>query len=225
MGVMDYTDLNCSLLNGIVHYRSGKTVLEFANEHLFSRMGFRNQEWMGQDASGIDLGGYGVRLRPIDMLKFGQLYLQRGLWDGQRLLDAAWIDKAYASQISPRHALRTFYSGYGNYWWHGRHRGAPKNIMASGWKGQRISVFPDRRLVVTLTGVVESGESTFYEQLISEHVLYALRGESLKDDAEAFGQLQAALGRMREKPLGLESVEARMRPGEKNKEARKPWRA
>ena len=225
MRVMDYTDLDNSLINGVIHYKTGKTVLEFANEHLFLRMGFRNQEWMGQDSSGIDLGGFGIRLRPIDMLKFGQLYLQRGLWNGKALLKPEWVDKAYVSQIDPRLEARNLYSGYSNYWWHGRHRGAPKNIMANGWKGQRISIFPELGLVVTLTGVIESDERGFYEELISRHVLYSLRGESLGENAASFGELQAALGRMREKNLGLESVEARMRPEERNKARRLPWRA
>ncbi|HZM45114.1 MAG TPA: serine hydrolase [Burkholderiales bacterium] len=222
--VMVYTDLNNSLLNGVIHYKTGKTVLEFANEHLFSRMGFRNQEWMAQDASGVDLGGYGMRLRPIDMLKFGQLYLQRGEWNGARLLDAGWVDKAYVSQIAPRVDLRKFFSGYSNYWWHARHRNAPKSIMANGWKGQRISVFPDTRLVVTMTGVIESDEHGFYDQLISEHVFYAIRAESLKEDAGGFADLQAALAKMRGKQLGLESVQPRLVPEEKNKARRVPWR-
>ena len=224
MGVMNYTDLNCSLMNGIIHYRSRKTALDFANEHLFSRMGFRNQEWMGQDPEGIELGGYGLRLRPLDMLKFGQLYLQRGSWNGQSLLNPAWIDKAYVSQVSPRHDMRYFYSGYSNYWWHGRHRGA-KNIMASGWKGQRISVFPDENLVVTHTGVIENLEARYYDELISRHVLYAMRGSSLPENPAAFGDLLAALGRIREKDLRLDAVEPRMRPEARNKEKRKPWRA
>jgi CubicO group peptidase (beta-lactamase class C family) len=225
MDVMNYTDLDNSLLNGVIHYRTGKTVLDFANEHLFSRMDFRNQEWMGQDASGVDLGGFGIRLRPIDMLKFGQLYLQRGKWNGTQLLSPGWIDKAYVSQIAPRHDLRRLFSGYSNYWWHGRHRGAPKNIMANGWKGQRISIFPETGLVVTLTGVIESDEGGFYEQLISDHVLYSMRGGSLSEDAEAFAELQAALARMREKRLVLETVEPRMRPEEKNKGRRIAWHA
>jgi len=157
------------------------------------------------------------------MLKFGQLYLQRGAWNGSRLIEPGWTDKAYVSQIAPRVDLRRFYSGYSNYWWHGRHRGAPRNIMANGWKGQRISIFPDIGLVVTMTGVIESDEAAFYDQLVSEHVLYSIRGESLKDDAGALSDLQAALGRMREKRLALESVQPRMVPEEKNKARRIPW--
>lgn len=225
MRVITYTDFNNSLVNGVIHYKSGRTVLDFANEHLFSPMGFRHQEWMGQDPSGIELGGYGIRLRPIDMLKFGQLYLQRGEWSGKRLLNPTWIDKAYVSQIDVRPQDRNFFSGYSNYWWHGRHRGRPRNIMANGWKGQRISVFPDQKLVVTLTGVIESGADPFYDKLISEYVLDSIKGESLNDHPGSFGDLLVALGKMREKPLGLESVEPRMRPQEKNKERRKSWRA
>ena len=225
MRSMDYTDLNNSLINGIIHYQTGRTVLEFANETLFSPMRFRNHEWVGQDAFGIDLGGYGLRLRPIDMLKFGQLYLQRGQWNGKQLLDPGWIDKAYVSQIAPRYDQRRHYSGYSNFWWHGRHRGAPKNIMANGWKGQRISIFPDLRLVVCMSGVIEDDASEFYEQLISQHVLHSIRGESLKDDAASFAALLRALDSMRKKPLGLEAVEPRMRPQEKNLGRRLPWRA
>lgn len=224
MRVMDYTDLDCSLINGAIHYRTGKTVFEFANENLFSRMDFRNHEWMGQDSYGIDLGGYGMRLRPIDMLKFGQLYLQRGLWNGKPLLSAGWIDKAYVSQIAPRQDYQRYYSGYSNYWWHGRHRGGPKNIMANGWKGQRISIFPELSLVVTLTGVIEGDSNELFEHLIAD-VLYSIRGVSMKENAASFNELQLALGRMRKKDLRLESVEPRMRPEEKNKGRRIPWRA
>jgi len=95
--------------------------------------------------------------------------------------------------------------------------------MANGWKGQRISIFPDIGLVVTMTGVIESDEAAFYDQLVSEHVLYSIRGESLKEDAGALSDLQAALGRMREKRLALESVQPRMVPEEKNKARRIPW--
>ena len=224
MDVMKYTDLDCSLINGVIHYKAGKTVLDFANEHLFSRMGFRNQEWMAQDATGVDLGGFGIRLRPIDMLKFGQLYLQRGLWNGKSLLSAGWIDKAYVSQISPRRDYQRYYSGYSNYWWHGRHRGSPKNIMANGWKGQRISIFPELNLVVTLTGVIEGDSSELYDHLIAD-VLYSIRDGSLRENAASFDELRLALGGMRKKDLRLESVEPRMRPEEKNKGRRIPWRA
>jgi CubicO group peptidase (beta-lactamase class C family) len=224
MRVMDYTDFDNSLINGVIHYGSGKTVFDFASENLFSPMGFRNHEWMGQDAAGIELGGYGIRLRPIDMLKFGQLYLQRGQWNGKTLLSAGWVDKSYKSQIAPRRDHLRNYSGYSNYWWHGRHRGGPKNIMANGWKGQRISIFPDLGLVVTLTGAIESGESEFYEQLISDHVLNSIKGPSLKENAVTFGDLRMALSGMRNKDLGLASIEPRMRPEEKNKGSRLPWR-
>jgi CubicO group peptidase (beta-lactamase class C family) len=225
MHVMRYTDLDNSLINGVIHYRTGKTVFDFANESLFSWMDFRNHEWMGQDSAGIELGGYGIRLRPIDMLKFGQLYLQRGFWNGKPLLSAGWIDKAYVSQIAPRQDHQRYYSGYSNFWWHGRHRGTPRNIMANGWKGQRISIFPGLGLVVTLTGVIESGESEFFERLISEHVLYSIRGGPLNENAASFNELQLALARMRKKDLQLESVEPRMRPEEKNKGRRILWHA
>ena len=82
-----------------------------------------------------------------------------------------------------------------------------------------------RELEISLALAVSEARRRRHEFLCIEHVLYALRGESLQDNAAAYGELQAALARMREKPLRLESVEYRMRPEVKNKERRKPWHA
>ena len=66
-----------------------------ARENLFDPMGFINVEWMHPDQSGLDLGAYGLRMRPIDMQKFGILYLDKGVFDGKRLLSKEWIDLVY----------------------------------------------------------------------------------------------------------------------------------
>ena len=61
---------------------------------------------MHQDPSGIDMGGYGFRMRPMDMQKLGLLYLHAGSWKGQQLLPADWVAKAYRATgvIVRRHA-------------------------------------------------------------------------------------------------------------------------
>ena len=85
-----YNDVTPALAVGIVQYATGKTALEFAEDRLFGPMGFRNYEWIHQDPSGIDLGGFGLRLRPIDMQKFGVLYLNGGVWRGNALISRSW---------------------------------------------------------------------------------------------------------------------------------------
>jgi CubicO group peptidase (beta-lactamase class C family) len=57
----------------------------------------RNYEWMHQDPSGIDNGGYGLRLRPIDMQKFGVLYLNGGVWRGEPLISRSWVERSFSS--------------------------------------------------------------------------------------------------------------------------------
>ncbi len=85
-----YNDVTPALAVGLVQYATGKTALEFAEDRLFGPMGLRNYEWMHQDPSGIDLGGFGLRLRPIDMQKFGVLYLNGGVWRGNALISRSW---------------------------------------------------------------------------------------------------------------------------------------
>jgi hypothetical protein len=96
--------------------------------------------------------------------------------------------------------------------------------MANGWKGQRISIFPELSLVVTLTGVIEGDASELYDHLIAD-VLYSIRGDALHENPASLDELRLVLGRMRMKDLRLASVEPRMRPEEKNKGRRIPWRA
>jgi CubicO group peptidase (beta-lactamase class C family) len=79
-----YNDITPVLATGLIQYAAGRTALEFAEDNLFKPMAFRNYEWMHQDRSGVDNGGYGLRLRPIDMQKFGLRYLNDGAWREQR---------------------------------------------------------------------------------------------------------------------------------------------
>ena len=101
---------------GALQYVTGKGALEFAEEALFRPLDFRNYEWMHQDVSGIDNGGYGLRLRPIDMQKFGILYLHHGNWNGKQLISKNWVDSSFepwnrsriVPSIAPKAKRRVF---------------------------------------------------------------------------------------------------------------------
>ncbi len=79
------------IAGGIVQYATNQSLLDFAKAALFDPMGFQNEEWMHQDRAGFDNASYGLRLRPVDMQKFGILFLNEGCWDGQQLLSKAWV--------------------------------------------------------------------------------------------------------------------------------------
>src|SRR5262249_52749097 len=90
-----YTNVTTSLAAGAVEYSSGMTMLDLANQTLFGPMGFKNQEWMEEDPTGIDNGATGLRLRPVDMQKFGVLYLDHGCWQGKQLIPRDWVDLSF----------------------------------------------------------------------------------------------------------------------------------
>ncbi len=108
-----YNDVTPALAVGLVQYATGKTALEFAEDRLFGPMGLRNYEWMHQDPSGIDLGGFG--LRPIDMQKFGVLYLNGGVWRGNALISRSWVDRSFSPWNRSRADARD--PDYGWFWW------------------------------------------------------------------------------------------------------------
>ena len=95
----------------------------------------------------------GLRLRPRDAAKIGQLVLNRGQWNGQQIVSADWI----AQSITPRFQAVGYFGGtlfYGYQWWMGRSLAGGREIKwvgAFGWGGQRIFIVPELDLVMMTT--------------------------------------------------------------------------
>ncbi len=196
---------------------SGKTSWEFAKENLFDPMGFVNAEWMHRDADNLDLGAYGLRLRPIDMQKFGILYLDKGVFDGKRLLSKEWVEVVNQPVIKSDAKLQG--PNYGYYFWHPYFENDAASLMASGWRGQFIAVIPKKELVVTMTGCFLDGkESEFFIQLVNRFALPAVAaGAQKKGGPQA---LRAALAQaLKSTPVNMLAIEPRMVPSVKPLEA------
>jgi CubicO group peptidase (beta-lactamase class C family) len=91
-----------------------------------------------------------IGLRPRDMLKFGLLYLNDGIWKGQQVVPGRWVRESTTAKIYPRPAL-----GYGYFWWTKdfQWKGKPvSSFFAWGYGGQYIFVVPDVRLVMVMSG-------------------------------------------------------------------------
>src|SRR5260370_14895000 len=93
-----YNTMGSYTLSAIVTKVTGQTTLEFLKPRLFAPLGIENPEW---DASpeGYSLGGYGLKLRTEDIAKFGQLYLQKGKWNGKQLIPEKWVEQATSKQV------------------------------------------------------------------------------------------------------------------------------
>src|SRR5262249_47102331 len=85
--------------SAIVQKVTGQTVLDFLRPRLFAPLGIEHPVW-DTNFQGISLGGYGLRVRTEDIAKFGQLYLQRGSWNGTQLVPSEWVELATSKQTS-----------------------------------------------------------------------------------------------------------------------------
>ena len=136
------------LSSAILTRVSGMSTFQFAKQHLFSPLGIADHYW-GTDKRGINNGGAALKLTPHDMLKIGQLYLNRGLYNGRRVLSENWIDEATSHKITPTNVM-PFAQRYGYYWWIGS-LNSHDYFFANGWGGQFIIIVPELELVVVAT--------------------------------------------------------------------------
>ena len=79
------------MLSAIVQKATGQTVLDYLTPRLFEPLGIAKPTWE-TSPQGISAGGYGLSIRTEDIAKFGQLYLQKGKWNGKQLVPAAWVE-------------------------------------------------------------------------------------------------------------------------------------
>ncbi len=125
---------------------SGLSHLAFVQQHLFAPLGITTASW-DQDLSGRHWGGTGLRIRPRDMAKIGQLTLQEGLWEGRRLVAREWIAESTRGQTAGVAGA----PNYGYQWWI-----RPKGrFLAHGYNGQYIGVDPEADIVMTMITLSE----------------------------------------------------------------------
>jgi len=179
-----YATSGAVVLGSVVTRASDLRVPDFANAHLFEPMGIRSYKWPisnSRGSQGLAMTGGGLHLRPRDMAKFGQLYLNGGVWRGKRLLSADWVKRSTTKQ-----ATSDLYGEDYGYFWRMMSRVGPKGPVRSyeawGNGGQFIMVFPALDLVAVFTGT-NYGKMPEMEQpftLIEKFVLPAFQPDSDK---------------------------------------------
>ncbi|MGY4474140.1 serine hydrolase domain-containing protein [Bradyrhizobium sp. USDA 3364] len=148
----NYSGGGTDLLGSIVEQVAGKPLEAFARETLFQPLGITDLEWKTYK-NGKVAAASGLRLRPRDAAKIGQLVLNGGKWNGRQIVSADWITQS----IAPRFQAVGYFGGtlfYGYQWWVGRSLAGGKEVRwvgAFGWGGQRIIVVPDLDLVMMTT--------------------------------------------------------------------------
>lgn len=166
----NYSDGDASIAGEVVAAAAGKDLLSYGNEVLFGPLGFKNVDWWYRDKAGRYPGGWGLRLRAVDMAKFGQLYLQSGRWQDKTVVDAEFIRSAWRPSPAASH--------YGLFWW--RWTREDPHIgpvhFANGFKGQRVFVVPKHGIVVAVSANLGADAGDAYAALV-RGVVSAVRSD------------------------------------------------
>lgn len=141
-----YSNLSSCLLSSIVAKTTGYSPLDYARENLFRPLGITNYSWDYQSPAGIQTGATNLNLRTEDMAKLGQLYLDKGLWNGQRVVSEEWIIEA------TKRPEENFGRNYGFQWW----LDSDGTYAGQGSLGQILKVYPEYDLVVAFQSTITS---------------------------------------------------------------------
>lgn len=148
-----YGGANPLILGGVLQAATDEPVEWFAHRTLFGPLGIHGYRWFTVPATGSPYFGGGMWLRPRDMLKIGQLYLDGGTWKGERILPERWVHDSFGryGRLAP---LDINGHQYGYLWWHHQYQVGDETIEtveARGYGGQYIFVVPELDMVAVVT--------------------------------------------------------------------------
>lgn len=145
--VFNYSTGNTHLLSAALQQAAGKSLLEYGRENLFEPLGMDSAAWRA-DPQGVTDGGNGISMTARDAARFGQLYLEDGVWNGRRLIPADWLAQSTAAQ---NNGAGDGTGGYGYQWWvRSFGDGGYDAYYAFGAWGQYIFVVPELDLVTVI---------------------------------------------------------------------------
>lgn len=172
----EYTDANPVLVGASIAAATGQREDAYAEQHLFKPLGMHNYQWTGADQTGTVSGGWGLRLRAIDMAKIGQLMLDQGRWQGKQVVPAAWVQQMSTPQPGATA------QDYGYYTWINHIVESEPEFGAMGFKGQFITVLPKQHAVVVMTAILptDGGLRTgtylnMYRRMVNDYILPAMQ--------------------------------------------------
>ncbi|MES1219505.1 MAG: serine hydrolase [Bacteroidota bacterium] len=181
-----YNTGNTYMLGAIVHKITGQTLEEFLKPRLFQPLNISGYDWE-TSPQGLNTAGYGLRIKTEDIAKFGQLYLQKGKWNGKQILSEAWVDEATSYQSKSQEGNGDWAQGYGYQFW----RCKPGFYRGDGAYGQYCIVMPQHDAVLAVTS--ESWDMQKSMTIMWENLLPAMESSSLPSNPGEFTELKSDL--------------------------------
>ena len=169
-----YCTAGVATLGGVLEKTAQMSVEEFADKYLFVPLGIREASWQ-ITPTGLAMTGGGLRLASRDLLKLGQLYLDKGTWNGRRIISENWVDVSTRPQVRIDDETE-----YGYLWWLKPFPAGDKPYDAfymTGNGGNKVAVFPALNLavVITSTNYNTRGMHEQTDRLLAEYILGAIK--------------------------------------------------
>ncbi len=167
------------LLSAIIQKVTGQTLFDYLNPRLFEPLAINEIFWESCPG-GINLGGMGLYLKTGDIAKFGQLYLQRGIWEGRRIIPQSWVEEATTSHIKIEAGENSENTkvGYGYHFW----REYYNSYCATGAFGQYCIVLDELDTVIVITAALSDTQKIL--KLIWQYILPAISDIPLLENKE-----------------------------------------
>jgi CubicO group peptidase (beta-lactamase class C family) len=182
-----YNSPGSYMLSALATKVTGQTVLDYLRPRLFEPLGIEHPEWSVSPQE-ISTGGWGLKLCSEDIAKFGQLYLQKGQWQGKALVPESWVELATAKHVSNgSDPSKDWDQGYGFQFWrcrHGAYRG-------DGAHGQFCIILPEEDAVVAITADTDDMQGEL--NVVWDHLLPVFHPKALPENAAAVSQLKETL--------------------------------
>jgi CubicO group peptidase (beta-lactamase class C family) len=176
------------MLSAIITRLTGQPLLDYLRPRLLDPLGIEGATWE-TDPRGVNIGGSGLHIKTEEIARFGQMYLQKGVWDGKRILTEQWVAEATSSHSDNSNTQTNpdWTVGYGYQFWRCRHN----EYRGDGAFGQYCIVMPEQDAVLAIIGGVRNMQAVLDN--VWEHVLPAMQPEALPADPQAYGELCAKL--------------------------------
>ena len=184
----EYNSMNTYMLSAIVTQKTGKSLFDFCKERIFDPLGIKRVFWESCPKK-ITKGGWGLFIRTEDMAKLGQLYLNKGKWNGKQIVPQKWVEESTIPQIMTGREDSTY---YGYQLWINEDRVG--SYAFNGMLGQNVFIYPDINMVV----VTNAGNSDIFQtSLMAIKIREAMKNlvipgrGVLPEDFAEFSQLKA----------------------------------
>lgn len=188
-----YNSLGTFMLSAIVQKVTGQKEIDYLKPRLFDPLGISGMDWE-ENLMSVNTGGWGLRVKTEDMAKLGQLYLQKGIWNGNQILPASWIEEATTEKIIQHPSIpqskkdsSDWEQGYGYQIWRSRHH----SYRADGAFGQYILVLPDLEVVIAIQEETPNLQDAL--NLVWDYLLPAIKKDKLPGDPKSQAALNAKL--------------------------------